>query len=116
MNLYSEYNEHYEAQFLSTFASVRERSGAYLGKPSVENLSDFMFGYAVAMYQLTGYRITFEQKFKRFLFDKYHINTFPQSMCAFLMQGKSEEEGFVAFYRELDHFCSATGYPKEMSK
>lgn len=116
MNLYSEYNEHYESQFFSAFASVRERPGIYLGKPSLEKLSDFMFGYAVAMYQLTGYYITFEQKFKRFLFEKYHINAFPRAMCAFLTQGKSEEDGFAAFYRELDHFCLVTGYPKEMIK
>ena len=116
MEPYNEYREEYEAQFLSAFASVRERSGVYLERPSLEKLSDFMFGYAVAMYRLTGYRVTFEQKFKRFLFEKYHISAVPRSMCAFLTQGKSEEEGFAAFYQELDDFCGTTGYPKDRNK
>lgn len=110
------YSELYETKFLSMLSSLNERPGVFLGKPSLEKLLDFMFGYTFAMQRLVDYQPIFWENFNQFLFEKYHISEFPLSLCAFLMQGKSEEEGFATFFQELDQFCSTTGYPKNMSK
>ena len=62
----------YEAKFLSTLSVILERPGGYLGQPSLDRLLDLMTGYIVAVFDLAGYRITFEQRFRQYLCQKYH--------------------------------------------
>ena len=99
-----DYNQ-YETQFLSVLFFVQERPGAYIGSPSIEKLLNFIVGYEVAVYQLTGYRIVMEQEFRRFLSQKYNKEDWECSFVQFFQDGKTDEEGFDAFFEELKHFC-----------
>ena len=106
------YNELYEEQLISSLFCINERPGAFLGTASLIKLLDFMAGYAFAVCQLTGYHLTFEQRFRQHLLEKHHISEFPCSLGEFIAQGKSDREGFEAFFQELRGFCAANSLPQ----
>lgn len=106
------YNQLYEEQFISSLFCIHERPGAFLGTPSLIKLLDFTAGYAFAVYKLTGYHLTFERRFRQYLLEKYHISEFPCSLSEFFTQGKSDKEGFEAFFHELKLFCQANNHPQ----
>ena len=65
------FNKHYEELLISSLFRIQERPGVYIGSPSFEKLLDVMTGYFIAVYDLTGYRIVFEQQFRQYLCQKY---------------------------------------------
>lgn len=101
------YNKDYEEQLISLLICIHEKPGAYLGTPSLAKLLDFMAGYIVAVYNLTGYHIIFERRFLQFLCQKYHIKENECSLSQFFQNGKDDAEGFEAFFRELNLFCKS---------
>ena len=97
----------YEAKFLSTLSVILERPGGYLGQPSLDRLLDLMTGYIVAVFDLAGYRITFEQRFRQYLCQKYHLDTSGFSLDLYFSDGRDNESGFVAFSQEFRLFCQS---------
>ena len=96
-----------EAKFLSTLSLILERPGGYIGRPSLDRLLDLMTGYIVAVHDLTGYRITFEQQFRQYLCQKYHLDTSGFSLYLYFSDGRDDESGFVAFSQEFRLFCQS---------
>ena len=98
-------NKLYEKKLISSLFCVHNRPGLYIGKPSLEKLLDYMIGYVVAVYDLTGYRIVFEQQFRQYLCQKYQKKEYEYSLRQLVGSENNDEEAFEAFFRELSFFC-----------
>ena len=98
----------YETQFISFLFSLHERPGCYIAYPSLEKLLNFMVGYEVAVYNLTGYQIVLEQEFRRYLCKKYKKDELNCSLFQLFRQDVTDEEAFENFFVELRNFCEKT--------
>lgn len=101
MDIFSQYDK----QFILFLFSLHKRPGCFIGSPSIENLVNFMVGYEVAVYELTGYQIVLEREFRQFLCKKHNKDEWECSLIQLIRQGKTDEEGFESFFEELRLFC-----------
>ena len=99
--LLTEFNRMYENQFMASLLRILERPGAYIGCPSLDRLLDIITGYTVAVYDMTGYHISFERKFRQYLCFKYNKDETEHSLQELLLDGKDDRSGFESFAQEF---------------
>ena len=99
--LLTEFNRMYENQFMASLLRILERPGAYIECPSLDRLLDIITGYTVAVYDMTGYHISFERKFRQYLCFKYNKDENECSLQQLLLDGKDDRSGFESFAREF---------------
>lgn len=107
----TDYNEEFESQCIRSLFYLYERPGTFLGKASLRKLLDFLAGYVFAVYEFTGYHLTFERRFRQYLLEKEHLGEVSCALEELVAKGKSDEEGFEAFFHELRLFCAANNRP-----
>lgn len=99
--LLTEFNRMYENQFMASLLRILERPGAYIGCPSLDRLLDIITGYTVAVYDMTGYHISFERKFRQYLCFKYNKDETEHSLQELLLDGKDDRSSFESFAQEF---------------
>ena len=99
--LLTEFNRMYENQFMASLLRILERPGAYIECPSLDRLLDIITGYTVAVYDMTGYHISFERKFRQYLCFKYNKDETEHSLQELLLDGKDDRSGFESFAQEF---------------
>lgn len=92
----------YEMQYISILSDLHMRPGLYIGCPSLEKLFGFMAGYEVAVYQLSGYRITINNRLYSYICKKLMKCEQESSLYQLIRDGRSDEEGFDYYFHEFN--------------
>lgn len=88
---------------------VQQNPGAYLGYPSVDNLSMFLKGYAIARketgFDLNDQEALFYERFQPWLQDRLGIRTAATSWAKLIMlTARDDKAGFKKFFELLAEF------------
>ena len=83
---------------------IKKRYPLYIGRKSLEALSMFLNGYAIALYQQLGIPCYFGSKFLNFVQRKNRIPFTTKHWAQILQENKTEEEAFDLFFEYLEEF------------
>ena len=93
-----------EKHYISFLFSLHERPGCYIGHPSFEKLLDFMAGYEVAVFNLTGYRIMLQHNLRDILCE--HLNRERNcSLSQLIRDETTDADRFDYFFHALSLYC-----------
>ncbi len=106
----------YEEKLYEVLMIIKDRPATLIGKKSLTLLFQFINGYEYAFIDLLEYRLHFEKEFQSYISNRYMI-TRTLNWCTFLLEQRTEEEAYDAFYDELVTFLDLvdntpdTGFP-----
>ena len=110
---YAAKNTEYESKLYDILSRIRELPGAWLGKPSITRLFHFIGGYTIAVMQYEDYRLHFDRDFYEYI-KKFFPSRRMLNWDGLILEGRTEEEAFLEFYRQLDAFRKEQAFNQDM--
>ena len=92
-------------KFLKLLDKIKKIPGAYLGKKSLDKLSEFISCYELVFKEITGQDLLFVSRFSIYIEYEYKTKWDQNQLWSdIISQNKTPEEAFDLFYEHLEKF------------